>query len=45
MGREAECRIVKTNDPKTVLIAGGGMVGMEVAEFLAQRGCKVTLSL
>lgn len=26
----------------TVVVIGGGMVGMETAEFLAERGCKVT---
>ena len=25
-----------------VVVIGGGMAGMEVAEYLAQRGCKVT---
>lgn len=26
----------------TVVVIGGGMVGMEVAEYLAEKGCKVT---
>lgn len=25
-----------------VVVIGGGMVGMEVAEYLAEKGCKVT---
>ncbi len=28
---------------KTIVVLGGGMVGAETAEFLAQRGCKVTI--
>ncbi len=28
---------------KEVLILGGGMVGMETAEFLSQKGCRVTV--
>ncbi|MBL4953127.1 FAD-dependent oxidoreductase [Neobacillus sp. YIM B02564] len=37
-GHEAEYAIVSTDAPKTVLIAGGGMAGMELASILKQRG-------
>ena len=33
----------KTDVGETVVVAGGGMVGSEVAEFLAERGRKVTI--
>ncbi len=38
VGREEECRIIKTNKPETVLIAGGGIAGLEAAIVLRQRG-------
>lgn len=38
LGREAECEIVKTENPKKVLIAGGGMAGLEAAITLKRRG-------
>ncbi len=38
VGREKECELVATDSPKTVLIAGGGMGGMETAFVLKQRG-------
>jgi NADPH-dependent 2,4-dienoyl-CoA reductase/sulfur reductase-like enzyme/rhodanese-related sulfurtransferase len=34
---------VKQNDPKTVVIAGGGFIGLETAEQYANRGMSVTL--
>lgn len=38
VGREAETRLVKTDTPKKVIIAGGGVGGMEAAITLKQRG-------
>ena len=38
LGKEQEYRISKTEEPKTVLIAGGGMAGMEAADVLYARG-------
>lgn len=40
IGREAECAAAmkKTDAPKTVLIAGGGIAGMEAARALQQKG-------
>ena len=38
VGREQECRIVKTEKPETVLIAGGGIAGLEAAIVLKERG-------
>lgn len=38
LGREMECQIVKTEKPETVLIAGGGIAGLEAAIILKQRG-------
>lgn len=38
VGREKECAIVKTDQPQTVLIAGGGIAGLEAAIVLKQRG-------
>ncbi len=38
VGREKECELVKTDHAKTVLIAGGGMGGLETAFVLKQRG-------
>ena len=38
VGREKECAIVKTDQPETVLIAGGGIAGLEAAVILKQRG-------
>lgn len=43
VGREAECRIVTTDAPKTVLIAGGGIAGLEAAITLQKRGHKPIL--
>jgi 2,4-dienoyl-CoA reductase-like NADH-dependent reductase (Old Yellow Enzyme family)/thioredoxin reductase len=52
VGREAEfsAKLVTTESPKTVLIAGGGMAGMEAAARLKVRGhtpilCEETLKL
>ena len=38
LGREKECGIVKTDKPETVLIAGGGIGGLEAAIILKKRG-------
>lgn len=38
LGREEECQITKTDKPETVLIAGGGIAGLEAAIILKQRG-------
>lgn len=38
LGREAEYALVKTNNPKKVLVAGGGMAGLEAAITLKRRG-------
>ncbi len=38
VGRELECKIEKVETPKTVLIAGGGIAGLEAAIVLRQRG-------
>ncbi|WP_055668878.1 FAD-dependent oxidoreductase [Desnuesiella massiliensis] len=38
LGREAEYALVKTNNPKKVLVAGGGMAGLEAAITLKHRG-------
>lgn len=43
VGREAECVIEKTDAPKTVLVAGGGMAGMMAARTLHRKGHKVIL--
>jgi len=40
LGRELECSIKKTEKPETVLIAGGGIAGLEAAIVLQQRGHK-----
>lgn len=50
LGREAEYLLVKTTEPKTVLIAGGGVGGLEAAITLKRRGhnpivCESTKSL
>ncbi len=38
LGREAECELVPTKDSKTVLVAGGGIGGLEAAITLKQIG-------
>lgn len=38
VGRELECKIVKTEKPVTVLVAGAGVAGLEAAIVLQQRG-------
>ncbi len=38
VGREKECAITKTDKPETVLIAGGGIGGLEAAITLKKRG-------
>lgn len=38
LGREIEYRLVKTDTPKKVLIAGGGVAGLEAAMILKRRG-------
>jgi 2,4-dienoyl-CoA reductase-like NADH-dependent reductase (Old Yellow Enzyme family)/thioredoxin reductase len=41
--REKEFELKPTSSPKEVLVAGGGLAGMEAARTLAQRGHKVIL--
>lgn len=43
VGREREFELVPTQQPKTILIAGAGVGGMEAATTLAARGHKVIL--
>ncbi len=38
LGREVEYALVKTTEPKKVLIAGGGVAGLEAAMTLQRRG-------
>lgn len=38
LGRESEFAIVKTDTPKKILIAGGGLAGLEAAIVLKERG-------
>ncbi len=38
VGEEGQCRLVKAEKPKKVLIAGGGMAGLEAADILLKRG-------
>lgn len=38
VGREKECTILPTDKPETVLIAGGGIAGLEAAIVLKKRG-------
>lgn len=42
-GREAECLLEKTGDPKKVMVIGGGAAGMSAALAAAERGHSVTL--
>lgn len=47
VGREAEWggdRFALTDNPKTVLVVGGGPAGLEVARVAAERGHRVTLA-
>ena len=44
VGKEREYQLVPTTEKKTVLVAGGGMAGMEVAMTLQERGFAVTLA-
>lgn len=43
VGREAEYALRKTEEPKRVLIAGGGVAGLEAAYVLKERGHDVVL--
>ncbi|MDY4195533.1 MAG: FAD-dependent oxidoreductase [Bariatricus sp.] len=38
VGREEECKIIPAEKPETVLIAGGGIAGLEAAIILKKRG-------
>ncbi|MDL2236381.1 NAD(P)/FAD-dependent oxidoreductase [Christensenellaceae bacterium OttesenSCG-928-K19] len=42
-GRELEYKLSKTREPKTVVVAGGGMAGMEAARICSLMGHNVTL--
>lgn len=42
-GREREYVLKKTEDPKNVVIIGGGVAGMEAARYGAEVGHKITL--
>jgi len=42
-GREADMKIIPAAEPKKVLVAGGGVAGLEAARVLAERGHKVVL--
>ena len=43
VGREQRMAIVRTDNPKRVLVIGGGPAGMEAAKVAAMRGHQVTL--
>lgn len=50
LGREEEYKLIRTDQAKTILIAGGGVAGLEAAITLKQRGhnpilCEVSDSL
>lgn len=38
IGREAECVLTPTDSPKTILVAGGGIAGLEAARALKRKG-------
>lgn len=42
-GREGELKVEKTDNPKKVMVIGGGPGGLEAAWIVAKRGHKVTL--
>lgn len=43
VGRDKEYEVVKTNDPKNIVVVGGGVSGMEAARLADEMGHKVTL--
>jgi len=42
-GRERDYRLIPSNDPKKIVVIGGGIAGMEFARVAAIRGHQVTL--
>ncbi|MGM0213942.1 bile acid Fe-S flavoenzyme BaiCD [Enterococcus sp. AZ109] len=44
VGKEREYQLLPTDEKKKVLVAGGGMAGMEVATTLQERGFDVTVA-
>lgn len=42
-GMEDEYNVIKTNNPKNIVVVGGGVAGCETAIVAAQRGHKVTI--
>ncbi len=43
VGRDKEYEVVKTNDPRNIVVIGGGIAGMEAARLADEMGHKVTL--
>ncbi len=43
LGREKECRILQAQEPKRIVVIGGGPAGLEAARVAAKRRHRVTL--